>query len=77
MTEKLCVFCGYFVLEMGESESGYTELTSGSDTVIKCSQNRWQMDNYDTDMHFRHNIERAKTCPEYRVWPEKEGGNHD
>lgn len=66
---KLCVFCEYFDLEMGDE--GYSEMTPGSETVIKCRQNYWEMENGEDDSVFRANIIKAVTCSEYKGWPDK------
>lgn len=63
MTEKLCVFCEHFNIEMGDS--GY-EMTPGTDTVINCKRRYWEMDTWSTDDTFRENIRKAVSCQEYK-----------
>lgn len=62
--EKLCVFCKYF--EMGVGEPDWSELTPGYDATIECTKNRWVFDNMkDGTNEFRKKIEQAAGCADF------------
>jgi|GEM_PF-5732919 len=63
MNEKLCIFCQYFDLDMGEP--GYSELTPGANANIGCGKDHWDMSNYGDTREFRENIIRASICNDY------------
>lgn len=64
MDEKLCIFCKYFIFNLGSAD--WSELTLGSNPDIDCEKNVWFMnwENVDESV-FREILLKAKKCKYY------------
>lgn len=61
-----CLYCEHFYYSSGSP--AYSEYTPGSDIVIECSQNVWEVDPYMTnEREFIECMKRANTCDMYEA----------
>jgi hypothetical protein len=70
MTEKLCIFCSHFDLDLGSS--GYSEYTPGNSASCSCDKGKFK---YDEDDYFdyREVIQQAKSCIFYVYYKDERG----
>lgn len=65
MTDKLCLWCKHFWLNLGEPD--YSELTPGSDFDMACNKQHWTFrgTRYQGEHDFRRLILTAQNCEDY------------
>ncbi len=63
MSDKTCVLCEHFLLDLGW---GGSDVTPGYEAEIKCDKGYWSLVNSDDQEKFRREIEAAKKCPHYK-----------
>jgi DNA-binding transcriptional regulator YdaS (Cro superfamily) len=66
MSERLCVFCPHFQLELGSD--GYSAETLGHAGRVSCTRDHWEIEPSFLTMaedDFRAHIQTAAACPDY------------
>lgn len=57
---QCCILCKYFYFSPGSP--GYSELTPGTDWVMYCGKNHWDMSGYISEEEYRKNLLKAENC---------------